>query len=99
MEELGNISTRWVPHVAQFVIRNRMADFVCLGRMMLSHPDMSADILAGKELDRKRIRRIFSDCTDVPRNGLVSGCYPLDPIYKSHHDYFCLKQIKQKTKE
>ena len=37
-------------------------------------------------LDRRRICRTFSDCTTAPRNGLVSGCYPLDPAYKTHPD-------------
>ena len=34
-------------------------------------------------LQRKRVCRTFSDCTTAPRNGLISGCYPLDPYYKS----------------
>ena len=25
-----------------------------------------------------------TDCTTGPRNGLVSGCFPLDPFYKQH---------------
>ena len=29
----------------------------------------------------KLLCRTFSDCTTAPRNGLVSGCYPLDPFY------------------
>jgi len=32
-------------------------------------------------LDRRRVCRTFSDCTTAPRNGLVSGCYPLDAHY------------------
>jgi len=27
-----------------------------------------------------RICSAFSDCTTAPRNGLVSGCYPLDEL-------------------
>jgi hypothetical protein len=34
-------------------------------------------------MQRKQICRTFSDCTTAPRNGMVSGCYPLDPLYKS----------------
>ena len=34
-----------------------------------------------RPLERKLFCRTFSDCTTAPRNGLVSGCYPLDPFY------------------
>ncbi|MDH7487322.1 MAG: NADH:flavin oxidoreductase [Anaerolineae bacterium] len=71
----------WLPNVAQAVVRRGMADFVGLGRMALSYPDMVADVLAGCPLQRKRICRTFSDCTTAPRIGLVSGCYPLDDFY------------------
>jgi NADPH2 dehydrogenase len=72
----------WLPHVGQAVVRTGGADFVGLGRLMLSYPEMPADVLAGRPLDRKRLCRTFSDCTTAPRNGLVSGCYPLDAFYK-----------------
>jgi hypothetical protein len=45
---------------------------------------------------RKRICRTFSDCTTAPRNGLVSGCFPLDPYYKSLPEAAELKEIKHK---
>ena len=51
--------------------------------MVLSYPDLPADVLAGRPLDRQRLCRTFSDCTTAPRNGMVSGCYPLDPFYKA----------------
>ncbi len=72
----------WLPNVGQRVVRDGGADFIGLGRMMLSYPDLPADVLAGRPLARKRLCRTFSDCTTAPRNGLVSGCYPLDPFYK-----------------
>jgi NADPH2 dehydrogenase len=73
----------WLPNVAQHVVRTGKADFVGLGRMVLSYPDMAADVLAGQPLRRKRICRTFSDCTNAPRLGLVSGCYPLDAFYRT----------------
>ena len=73
----------WLPHVAQNVVRTGKADFVGVGRMALTYPEMIADVLEGKPLQRKRICRTFSDCTTAPRNGLVSGCYPLDEFYKA----------------
>ena len=71
----------WLPNVAQHVVGNGMADFVGLGRMVLSYPDLPADVLSGAKLRRKSICRTFSDCTTGPRLGMVSGCYPLDPFY------------------
>ncbi len=84
----------WLPHVGQYVIRNQMADFVGLGRMVLSYPEMPADVLAGNQLARKKICRTFSDCTTAPRKGLISGCYPLDEYYKALPEAEKLKVIK-----
>jgi len=72
----------YVAHAAQAVVRRGMIDIVGLGRMVLSYPDLPADVLAGKTLTRNRVCRTFSDCTTAPRHGLRSGCYPLDEFYK-----------------
>jgi NADPH2 dehydrogenase len=72
-----------------------MIDFVGLGRMVLSYPQMPADILAGNPLERKLVCRTFSDCTTAPRKGLVSGCYPLDQFYKSRPEAEELKNLKK----
>ncbi len=71
----------FLPHVATAVLNNEQADSIGLGRMMLSYPEIIADILAGRPLQRKRLCRTFSDCTTAPRMGFVSGCYPLDAFY------------------
>ena len=76
----------WLPHVAQYQVREGATDFVGLGRMMLSYPDLAADVVIGTPLKRKNICRTFSDCTTGPRLGLVSGCFPLDPFYLNHPD-------------
>ena len=86
----------YLPHVAQAVIRERFTDFVGIGRMVLAYPELPADSLAGRPLDRKRFCRTFSDCTTAPRNGLISGCYPLDPYYKSLTEREQLIAIKQR---
>jgi NADPH2 dehydrogenase len=86
----------YLPHVAQAVVREGWADFVGLGRMVLSYPDLPADTLAGRPLARKKVCRTFSDCTTAPRNALVSGCYPLDPYYKSLPERDELIAIKQR---
>jgi 2,4-dienoyl-CoA reductase-like NADH-dependent reductase (Old Yellow Enzyme family) len=84
----------YLPNVAQAVVRQGQADFVGLGRMVLSYPELPADVLAGKPLQRKRICRTFSDCTTAPRNGLISGCFPLDSFYKSLPEAETLERIK-----
>lgn len=71
----------YLPHVAQAVVRNGWVDSVGLGRMVLSYPELPADVLTGK-WERKKVCRTFSDCTTAPRHGMVSGCYPLDDYYK-----------------
>lgn len=72
----------YLPHVAQAQVRGGHVDSVGLGRSMLAYPELPLDVLAGRPLDRKRLCRTFSDCTSAPRNGLKSGCYPLDPHYR-----------------
>jgi NADPH2 dehydrogenase len=84
----------WLPHVAQNVIRTGKTDFVGLGRMVLTYPELCADVLEGKPLQRKRICRTFSDCTTAPRKGLVSGCYPLDEFYKQRPEAEQLKHLQ-----
>ncbi len=85
----------WLPHVAQYNVRNGNVDFVGLGRLILPYPQFAADVLAGAPLRTKSICRTFSDCTTGPRNGLVSGCFPLDPFYKTHPDAEVLNQRKR----
>ena len=86
----------WLPHVAQRQVRKGAVDMIGLGRMMLSYPDLASDVLAGRPLNRKLFCRTFSDCTTGPRAGLISGCFPLDPYYKSHPAAKELKKIKSK---
>jgi 2,4-dienoyl-CoA reductase-like NADH-dependent reductase (Old Yellow Enzyme family) len=85
----------YLPQVAQAVVRQRWVDAVGLGRMVLSYPELPADILSRGQLTRKKICRTFSDCTTAPRNGLISGCYPLDPYYKKRPEAEQVQAIKQ----
>ena len=84
----------YLPHVAQAVVRAGWIDMVGLGRMVLSYPELPRDVLQDGRLERKRICRTFSDCTTAPRNGLVSGCFPLDPYYKSLPEAEQLRRLK-----
>ena len=73
----------YLPHVAQAVVREGAVDSVGMGRMVLSYPEMPWDTLTRGEMQDKLICRTFSDCTTAPRNGMISGCYPLDAFYKN----------------
>jgi hypothetical protein len=88
----------WLPNVGEYVIENGMADFIGIGRMVLSYPEICADQLAGNALDRRHVCRTFGDCTNAPRNGMVSGCYPLDEFYKKRPEACKLKEIKRLLK-
>ena len=85
----------FLPNVAQAVVREGWVDFVGLGRMVLAYPELPADVLAGRAVQRKRLCRTFSDCTTAPRNGLVSGCYPLDTHYKKSAEMVQLTAAKK----
>jgi 2,4-dienoyl-CoA reductase-like NADH-dependent reductase (Old Yellow Enzyme family) len=87
----------WLPNVGEYVIENNMADFIGIGRMVLSYPEICNDSISGKPLDRKRICRTFGDCTTAPRNGIISGCYPLDDYYKKLTEADKLRAVKQKA--
>ena len=54
------------------------------------------DASEGTPFQRKRICRTFSDCTTAPRNGLPSGCYPLDSYYKDSESAKLLTDLKKR---
>lgn len=85
----------YLSHVAQYVVRNGWTDMVGLGRMTLSYPGILADAVTSGTLTTKSICRTFSDCTTAPRNGLISGCYPLDKYYSAKPEFQKLKEIKK----
>lgn len=88
----------WLGHVAQHEVRSGHVDSVGLGRMALSYPELPADLLAGSPLDPRRICRTLSDCTTAPRNGLVSGCYPLDDFYSERPERKTLALVKKQQR-
>jgi len=95
------VSTGWtylqdyLPHTAQACVREGWFDAVGLGRMVLSYPELPADVMAGRPLQRRLLCRTFSDCTTAPRNGMVSGCYPLDTFYKERPEHENLDRLKR----
>jgi len=86
----------FLPYVAQAALREDWADSVGLGRMVLTYPEILLDAASGRGVQHKRICRTFSDCTTAPRNGLPSGCYPLDSHYKSSTAAIQLNALKAK---
>ena len=86
----------YLPQVAQAVVRKGWIDYVGLGRMVLSYPQLPLDALRDGEMRRKLVCRTFSDCTTAPRNGLLSGCFPLDLYYKGLPDAKELRLVKNR---
>ena len=85
----------FLPNVAQHYVGSGAVDSVGLGRAVLSYPDMLVDATTKGSLQTRFICRTFSDCTTAPRNGLASGCYPLDDYYKVKPEAGMLKEIKK----
>jgi 2,4-dienoyl-CoA reductase-like NADH-dependent reductase (Old Yellow Enzyme family) len=85
----------YLPHVAQYVVRHGWTDMIGLGRMTLSYPGSLADATTRGALTPKFICRTFSDCTTAPRNGMISGCYPLDKFYGAKPEFQKLKEVKK----
>jgi NADPH2 dehydrogenase len=85
----------YLPHFAQANVAAGWSDCIGLGRVMLSYPELPADVLDAARVDRKRLCRTFSDCTNAPRNGMVSGCYPLDPFYRDRPEAERLRFLKK----
>jgi NADPH2 dehydrogenase len=86
----------YLPHVAQYIVRHQWTDLIGLGRMLLAYPAILADAIQNGILSTRSICRTFSDCTTAPRNGLISGCYPLDEFYASKPEARKVKEIKKR---
>ncbi len=89
----------FLPRVGEWVLRQNMADMIGIGRMVLSYPEIGVDSMAGKPLQTKKICRTFGECTNAPRNGMISGCFPLDDFYKVMPEAQILKEIKARNKK
>ncbi len=88
-----------LPNVAEGLVAQGWMDSVGIGRMALSLPTLPADSLAGRAPERRLVCRTFSDCTTAPRNGLVSGCYPLDDFYKQRPERVQLAALKKAARD
>jgi len=88
----------WIAHVGQHLVADGSATSIGIGRMALSYPELPADVLDGRPLDRHLVCRTLSDCTTAPRNGLISGCFPLDDFYKARPERIELAEIKRRLR-
>jgi NADPH2 dehydrogenase len=85
----------YLPHVAEAVVKAGWVDSVGIGRLVLSDWTLPDKVLRGEDYAAdKKICRTFSDCTTAPRNGMISGCYPLDDYYKDRPEFETLKKLK-----
>ncbi len=87
----------WMPEVAAGTVAGGGADLVGYGRGVLSYPELPAQVIDGDAIERPKLCRTFSDCTTAPRNGLISGCYPIDPYYKARPERIELTAAKRAT--
>ena len=85
----------FLPQVAEYYVRHGQVDSVGLGRAVLSYPTMLAHATTRGKLEPRYVCRTFSDCTTAPRNGLISGCYPLDKYYTTKPEFQKLKDVKK----
>jgi 2,4-dienoyl-CoA reductase-like NADH-dependent reductase (Old Yellow Enzyme family) len=84
---------QFVYHAAAANLRDGHARVAGIGRAVLPYPDSMRDALAGQPLDRRRVCRTFSYCTNLMRakhnelGQFPTGCPPFDkevygPIWK-----------------
>lgn len=85
----------YLPNAAEYAVSQDETDFVGIGRMVLSYPEICSDSLAGRPIDRCRICRTLGECTNAPRHGMVSGCYPLDEFYRKTPEAAILRNLKK----
>jgi 2,4-dienoyl-CoA reductase-like NADH-dependent reductase (Old Yellow Enzyme family) len=85
----------FLPQVGQYLVRHGWSDTIGVGRAVLSYPAMLWDAVTKGVLATRFVCRTFSDCTTAPRNGMVSGCYPLDGYYAELPEYDQLKALKK----
>ncbi len=83
---------QWLPNVAEAVVTDGAADFVGIGRLSFSYPDICADILEGRPLQKKRMCTTCGYCDIAPGLGVSSGCYLLDDFYRQRPEFEVLRR-------
>ncbi|MFP3937981.1 MAG: FAD-dependent oxidoreductase [Phycisphaerae bacterium] len=77
----------YVPQFAAAAVDRGWMSVVGLGRGALAYPDFAVDIIENGEMDRHKVCVACSSCTQMMRDGQVSGCVVRDsevyaPIYR-----------------
>ncbi|MGW8256214.1 MAG: hypothetical protein ACWGMZ_01890, partial [Thermoguttaceae bacterium] len=63
-----------MPFVAAGVVKQRLATLVGVGRMAFAYPDFAADIIEKGRLDPDKVCIACSSCTQIMRDGGMTGC-------------------------
>lgn len=70
-------------NVGDYLLENGLADMIGLGRLALANPDYANEFLSTGELKKGRLCITCSSCTQMMRDGMVSGCVIRDSeVYK-----------------
>ena len=67
---------------AQRQLREGICDLVGFGRMWLAYPDFYRDFTEGR-FDAKKCCLACSKCTELMRNGKISGCAVFNETYRA----------------
>ena len=80
----------WLPHVAQHNVREGLCDFVGLGRIALSYPELPADVLARRAAEARSVlpdvQRLHHRAATRPGVGLLSARSVLRGAARSDQD-------------
>ena len=78
----------FLPHVAQALVRDGKVDFIGLGRMVLSYPDLPVDVLQKAEASKRKtlphLQRLHHRPPKWHDIGLLSTGYLLQKIPRRH---------------
>lgn len=77
---------QFFPNVGAAVINKGMASIIGLGRSSFAYPDAPKDLMSKGYLDPKKVCVSCSKCTELMRNGYISGCVTRDKtIYNKEY--------------
>lgn len=78
---------------AEKLINDGVCDLVGFGRMTFAYPEFYKDYLKNGALDKSKVCLKCSKCTELMRNGTVSGCPIRDSeVYMPYYKKFVLKK-------
>lgn len=83
------------PYVGAAVLNRKEVSFVGLGRSSFAYPDAPRDLMAKGVMDPKKACITCSRCTELMRNGHISGCAAHDKkIYEKEYQELLLKETR-----